>query len=109
MHRFAPGDSVVWRSVDRKERIVQTVWPWTVVTDDEDETVLYIPAGTVGKWRTGERGGPGDRFIVRWGRRSRRHNVETHQRRPVVPLRRSLLALARVRGPDMGSGVAIHQ
>ena len=40
MHRFAPGDSVVWRSVDRKERIVQTVWPWTVVTDDEDETVF---------------------------------------------------------------------
>jgi len=42
-------DSVVWRSVDRKERIAQTVWPWTVVNDDEDETVLYIPAGTVGK------------------------------------------------------------
>jgi hypothetical protein len=63
---FAPGDSVVWRSVDRKERIVQTVWPWTVVTDNEDETVLYIPAGTVGKRRTGERGGPGNRFIVRW-------------------------------------------
>jgi hypothetical protein len=63
---FAPGDSVVWRSVDRKERIVQTVWPWTIVTDREDETVLYIPAGTVGKRRTGERGGPGDRFIVRW-------------------------------------------
>jgi Protein of unknown function (DUF402) len=63
---FAPGDSVVWRSVDRKERIVQTVWPWTIVTDREDETVLYIPAGTVGKRRSGERGGPGDRFIVRW-------------------------------------------
>jgi hypothetical protein len=63
---FAPGDSVVWRSVDRKERIVQTVWPWTVVTDHEDETVLFIPAGATGKQRTGERGGPGDRFIVRW-------------------------------------------
>jgi hypothetical protein len=63
---FAAGDSVVWRSVDRKERIVQTVWPWTVVTDHEDETVLYIPAGAIGKQRTGERGGPGDRFIVRW-------------------------------------------
>jgi hypothetical protein len=63
---FGPGDSVVWRSVDREHRIVQTVWPWTVVRDREDETVLYIPAGTVGKRRTGERGGPGNRFIVRW-------------------------------------------
>jgi hypothetical protein len=63
---FGPGDSVVWRSVDRKERIVQAVWPWTVVTDHEDETVLFIPAGAIGKQRTGERGGPGDRFIVRW-------------------------------------------
>jgi hypothetical protein len=66
MKLFAPGDSVVWRSVDREHRIVQTVWPWTVVNDAEDETVLYIPAGTVGKRRTGDRGGPGDRFIVRW-------------------------------------------
>ncbi|MGH2471870.1 MAG: DUF402 domain-containing protein [Candidatus Limnocylindria bacterium] len=66
MERFGPGDSVVWRSVDRENRIVQTVWPWTVVRDNENGTVLYIPAGTVGKRRTGERGGPGDRFIVRW-------------------------------------------
>lgn len=66
MTQFAPGDSVVWRSVDRERRIVQTVWPWTVVRDDEHDTVLYIPAGTVGKRRTGDRGGPGDRFIVRW-------------------------------------------
>jgi len=63
---FAPGDSVVWRSVDRKQRIVQTVWPWTVVEDGKDETTLFIPVGTVGKRRTGERGGPGNRFIVRW-------------------------------------------
>ena len=33
MKLFAPGDSVVWRSVNREERIVQTVWPWTVVSD----------------------------------------------------------------------------
>jgi len=64
--RFAPGESVVWRSVDRKQRIVQTVWPWTVVEDRKDETVLFIPVGTVGKRRTGERGGPGNRFIVQW-------------------------------------------
>src|SRR5207248_6413622 len=102
-------DSVVWRSVDRKERIAQTVWPWTVVNDDEDETVLYIPAGTVGKWRTGERGGPGDRFIVRW---DGGHADITWKRTNVVRLYRSgdpYSLLARVRGPDMGSGVAIHQ
>ena len=46
MKLFASGDSVVWRSVDREHQIVQTVWPWTVVSDDEDETVLFIPAGT---------------------------------------------------------------
>ena len=56
----------MWRSVDRKQRIVQTVWPWTVVEDRKDETVLFIPVGTVGKRRTGERGGPGNRFIVQW-------------------------------------------
>jgi hypothetical protein len=83
---FAPGDSVVWRSVDRKERIVSTVWPWTVVTDDEDETVLYIPAGTVGKRRTGERGGPGDRFIVRW---DGGHADVTWKRTNVIRLYRS--------------------
>ena len=64
MKRFAPGESVVWRSVDRKQRIVQTVWPWTVVEDRKDETVLFIPVGTVGKRRTGERGGPGNRCIA---------------------------------------------
>ena len=56
----------MWRSVDRERRIVQTVWPWTVVKDEQDGVVLYIPAGTVGKRRTGERGGPGGRMIVRW-------------------------------------------
>ena len=66
MKRFAPGDSVVWRSIDRQGGIVQTVWPWTVVRDREDGIVLYIPAGTIGKRRTGERGGPRNRFIVRW-------------------------------------------
>jgi len=83
---FAPGESVVWRSVDRKERIVQTVWPWTVVRDGEDETVLYIPADTVGKRRTGERGGPGNRFIVRW---DGGHADVTWKRTNVVRLYRS--------------------
>lgn len=53
MRRFDPGESVVWRSVDRARGIVQTVWPWTVVRDDGDGVVLYMPTGTVGKQRTG--------------------------------------------------------
>lgn len=64
--KFAPGESVVWRSVDRASRIVQSVWPWTVVRDDGAGVVLYIPAGAVGKRRTGRRGGPRDRMIVQW-------------------------------------------
>jgi hypothetical protein len=63
---FAPGDGVVWRSVLRTEQTVQTVWPSTVVQDDDEETVLYLPAGTVGKHRTGERGGPHYRMLLKW-------------------------------------------
>ena len=63
---FAPGDSVVWRSVHRDEQTVQTVWPWTVVQDGDKQIVLYLPAGTVGKHRTGERGGPHGRMLLRW-------------------------------------------
>ncbi len=66
MRRFAPGASVVWRSVDRDKRLVQTVWPWTVVRDDEDGIVLFMPSGTVGKQRTGTRGGPRDRMLLEW-------------------------------------------
>ena len=92
MHRFAPGDSVVWRSVDRKERIVQTVWPWTVRDRRRRRDRLVHPGrhgGQMAYRRTRRSGGSLHRAV---GRRSRRHNVETHQRRPVVPLRRSLLA-----------------
>ena len=66
MDRFVPGDSVVWRSVERDQKVVQTVWPWTVVQDGDKEIVLYLPAGTVGKHRTGERGGPHDRMLLKW-------------------------------------------
>ena len=109
MHRFAPGDSVVWRSVDRKERIVQTVWPWTVRDRRRRRDRLVHPGrhgGQMAYRRTRRSGGSLHRAV---GRRSRRHNVETHQRRPVAPLRRSLVALARLRHADMGSGVAIYQ
>jgi uncharacterized protein DUF402 len=63
---FASGDSVVWRSVLRDQKTVQTVWPSTVVQDGGKEIVLYLPAGTVGKRRTGERGGPQDRMLLKW-------------------------------------------
>ena len=66
MPRFAPGASIVWRSVDRDERLVHTVWPWTVVRDDENGIVLFMPSGTVGKQRTGTRGGPRDRILLEW-------------------------------------------
>ena len=66
MRRFAEGASIVWRSVDVAAGRVQTVWPWTVVRDKRDGIVLHMPAGTVGKQRTGERGGPRDRMMLRW-------------------------------------------
>ena len=66
MRRFVSGESIVWRSVDRDARVVQTVWPWIVVRDDADAIVLYMPVGTIGKQRTGERGGPRDRLMLRW-------------------------------------------
>ena len=66
MRRFAPGESIVWRSVDDAEHVVSTVWPWTVVRDTPEGIVLYLPPGTVGKQRTGERGGPRGRLMVRW-------------------------------------------
>ena len=66
VRRFAPGASVVWRSVDRERRLVQTVWPWTVVRDDGNGIVLFMRSGTVGKQRTGTRGGPRDRMLLQW-------------------------------------------
>ena len=66
MRRFVAGQSIVWRSVDRDSGVVSTVWPWTVVHDDDDRIVLYMPVGTVGKQRTGVRGGPRDRLMLNW-------------------------------------------
>ena len=66
MRRFAPGEGVVWRSVHRDDRIVSFVWPWTVVRDEGSEIVLYLPPGTIGKQRTGVRGGPRDRLLLTW-------------------------------------------
>ena len=66
MRRFVPGESIVWRSVDPSAREVHTVWPWTVVRDEPRGIVLHLPVGAVGKQRTGERGGPRGRLMLRW-------------------------------------------
>lgn len=57
---------MVWRSVWRAERVVGTVWPGTVVTDEEGLIALYRPSGTAGRQRSGEFGGPRGRMLVRW-------------------------------------------
>jgi len=64
--RFAPGQPILWRSVDSRKREVHTVWPRVTVTDGDDLIALYLPAGTVGKQRTGERGGPRGRMLIAW-------------------------------------------
>jgi len=66
VRHFAPGDSVVWRSVREEERVVSFVWPMTVVHDEAGDIVLYLQPGTVGKQRTGRRAGPRDRILVDW-------------------------------------------
>jgi hypothetical protein len=61
-----PGDTVVWRSVDREKRIVQTAIPWAVVRHDDRSIALYMPSGTTLKQRTGRYGGPRDRMLLEW-------------------------------------------
>jgi hypothetical protein len=63
--KFERGASIVVRSVSRTHGTVGTVWPRTVVSDDDELVVLFTPAGSVGKSRTGERGGPRGRILVR--------------------------------------------
>src|SRR5882762_2653762 len=38
----APGATIVWRSVDREKRVVQTAIPWTVVRHDDRAIVLAM-------------------------------------------------------------------
>ena len=64
--RFAPGQPILWRSVDSRKREVHTVWPRVTVTDGDELIALYLPAGTVGKQRTGDRGGPRGRMLIVW-------------------------------------------
>lgn len=61
--RWSPGDAVAWRSVKDG---VRTAIPMVVVRDDPDLIALYRPVGTVYKRRTGQRGGPGGRLMLRW-------------------------------------------
>jgi len=62
----SPGETVVWRSVDRDKRIVQTALPWTVVRHDEQGIVLFMPPGTSWRVCTGLYGGPRDRMLLEW-------------------------------------------
>lgn len=61
---WSSGDAVAWRSV--KEGTVRTAMPLVVVRDEPDVIALYRPVGSVYKRRTGERGGPGGRLMLRW-------------------------------------------
>lgn len=61
-----PGETVVWRSVDREKRIVQTALPWIVVRHDEPGIVMFMPPGTAWMVRTGRYGGPRDRMLLEW-------------------------------------------
>jgi hypothetical protein len=64
--KSSPGETVVWRSVDRDKRIVQTALPWTVVRHDEEGIVLFMPPGTSWRVRTGRYGGPRGRMLLEW-------------------------------------------
>src|SRR5687768_14054756 len=61
---WSSGDAVAWRSV--KDGVVRTATPLIVVRDEADVIALYRPVGAVYKRRTGERGGPGGRLMLRW-------------------------------------------
>jgi hypothetical protein len=61
-----PGQTIVWRGVDRTKPLVQTALPWTVVHHDEQGVVLFMPPGTVWKVRSGRYGGPRDRMLLEW-------------------------------------------
>ncbi len=61
---WSTGDAVAWRSV--KNGVVRTAMPLVLVRDEADLIALYRPVGTVYKRRTGERGGPGGRLMLRW-------------------------------------------
>ncbi|OLC57441.1 MAG: hypothetical protein AUH85_03460 [Chloroflexi bacterium 13_1_40CM_4_68_4] len=66
MRRFRPGEAITWRSIAAREGVVGHAWPWTMVRDEADLIVLYMPAGASLKMRTGDFGGPRDRFLIRW-------------------------------------------
>ena len=61
---FARGDIVIWRS--RPDGAVGYTLPAYVLQDDDGAIVLFQPAGTICKKRTGRRGGPRGRNLVDW-------------------------------------------
>ncbi len=58
------GTAVLWRSVH--EDAVATVLPMRVVSDEGSSRALFLCPGTTTKRRTGERGGPRGRLMLRW-------------------------------------------
>lgn len=64
---FIPGEQVAHRSVDTAARTVLSAFPQIIVRDEPELIATYMPAGAVGKRRTGERtGGPRGRQLIRW-------------------------------------------
>jgi hypothetical protein len=61
---WSRGDHVIMRS--RPQGHVGYTFPAIVVRESADLIVLFQPSGTVCKRRTGERGGPNGRNMVRW-------------------------------------------
>lgn len=56
----------MWRSIHPEGPPIGAVWASIVVNDGPDEIVLYMPAGSRGKQRTGVRGGPRGRMLLEW-------------------------------------------
>lgn len=67
MRTFTPGEHIAHRSVDREASVIMTVMPQVVACDDHELIAAYLPAGAVGKRRSGDRGGgPRGRQLLRW-------------------------------------------
>jgi uncharacterized protein DUF402 len=71
---WIPGSNVVVRS--RPDGAVGYCFPAIVVADGPRKTVLFQPAGTVCKRRSGTRGGPQGRNLVAWDGRHRDVTVD---------------------------------
>lgn len=67
MRAFTVGEHITHRSVDREASVIMTVTPHVVVCDGDDLIAAYLPAGAVGRRRSGQRGGgPRGRQLLKW-------------------------------------------